>query len=82
MYEEERKVKRAWKTAAVIFGIILLIESLLIGAVVYRGWKMVIAEEECQVNVCKSFESYYYHPTDNTCHCYEGNELILSTHIV
>ena len=64
-----------WK----VFGIIMLIVNIvLFGSLYYfytLGVDMVNSENHCNVNICNSYESYFYDSVERMCYCYNGGEM-------
>jgi hypothetical protein len=70
--KESKKVSAGWRTAAIIFGIIILI---MVGLTIY-GVIIQNAEENC-VSYCyeKNYESFSYDASSGLCSCFTGTKL-------
>lgn len=64
-----------WKALAIAFIIIALLEGLLIGYFFKVGTEMIENENECSINICSDYDSYYYDDLEKTCYCFEGTEI-------
>ena len=77
---EEIMEKTTWKILAIIFIVLFVSETLLIG----WGMMLVLEDEEkimeCYYEICEGYPEAFYE--DDLCHCYSydmfGGELILN----
>jgi len=77
----EQEVDGAWRTAAIVFGILFLLQTTVIIYVMVEGEKMIGLENQCQVNVCREYDAYYYGSSDKMCYCYQNNEIVLNKYM-
>ena len=63
-----------WKIVAIIFISLFILENLLFVWLLNVGTKLVEEENECAINTCADYDSYFY-DDDGTCYCYRGDEL-------
>ena len=71
----------SWKTTAIILLLILILENILFGYVIYLGSSMEKLENECSINVCVNADFYYYDSYEKICYCYQDDEIIKSEFI-
>ena len=64
----------SWKAIAIVFIILFLVETSLIGFVWVAGGKYLEEETECANDFCGGYDAYLYQ--DGVCKCYTGNELV------
>lgn len=64
-----------WKTIAILFIIISVIEAAILVYIFDVGNKIIENENECSVNICEGYQSYYYDYYGDTCYCYEDGEI-------
>ena len=69
MKEEENK----WKKITKIIIIIVILEHLIFLGLYSIGSGIVEKEEECSINVCNNYDSYYYETYSKMCYCYKDN---------
>lgn len=62
-----------WKVIAIILFVLLLLESFILLWSYNLGNKIIEQENECSINICKDYDSYYVE--SNICYCYEDNEV-------
>jgi len=75
-----------WKTIAIIFIILFLIET----CAVILGYHMVVAEEKrialCYYEICGEYVDAQYDPEMAVCYCYEqdvlGNLIVAKTKVM
>jgi len=72
MGTKNKRVHSNWRTAAIIFGIILL----LLGSLLIYGWNVASAKDKC-INYCyyNEYESFTYDYSIDKCSCYIGSEI-------
>lgn len=75
-------MSKVWKVLAIIFMVLFTLETLLFGWIIKIGLEELdeedrIIEDEniCSVNICRSYDYYWYDVNTATCSCYnEGDE--------
>ncbi len=65
-----------WKVTAIVFIILLILETLFLIYAYNLGTEDVEKENECIINVCSEYDAYYYDGLTNICECYIDNELV------
>ncbi len=68
-------MKNKWKTIAIIFIILFVLETLFLIYAFNLANRIVSNENECLYNVCADYEAYFYDDYDEVCYCYEDNEV-------
>lgn len=71
---EKEKKNNKWKTIAIIFIVLFILETLLMVNSYMIGDKIMDNEEICSYDVCSDYKSYYYDYTTDQCYCYENGE--------
>lgn len=66
-----------WKTIAIIFIIISLLEFTIFVWAINVGTDIIEKENECSINTCGTYDTYYFDDVSSICYCYEDKELIL-----
>ncbi len=80
--------KNHWKTIAIIFIVITIIESIFIFSVVFVAYKLDQKQNENQLkcqNTCSNIENvktFYYNKEDKSCYCYDQNEKVVKQLII
>jgi hypothetical protein len=64
-----------WKTIAIIFIILFILETLLFGYLLMIGNKSLELENSCAYNICGEYEAYYYDVYEGVCYCLTDNEI-------
>lgn len=66
-----------WKTLAIIFIILFVLETAFIIWMISIGLKEINIESECIVNICGSdeYDAYYYDTYEEICYCYKDHEV-------
>jgi len=64
-----------WKVTAIIFIVLFILESLLIGWAYNYGTESIENETECSYNICDGYDSYYFDDYENVCYCYIDGEI-------
>jgi len=64
-----------WKVIAIIFIILFLLESAFLLWAYNLGAETIEKNAECQLNICKGHDSYFYDDTEKICYCYIDNEI-------
>ncbi len=69
--------KTTWKTLAIIFIILFILETLFIIWVWDYGTNLVEKENECVYNICSNeeYDSYIYDDVESICYCYKDGEI-------
>ena len=65
-----------WKTIAIIFIVLFVLETLFFILVLSVGKSMVNNENECSINICGEVEnatSYQYDDYEQMCYCVDAN---------
>ena len=60
-----------WKTIAIIFIILFILETALIVWAVTTAIQDEEDEKHCIINVCANYPSYAYDPYTHICGCYD-----------
>lgn len=71
--------KKAWKTLAIVFIILFILETTFFAVVLYMGSKVINNEIECSNEICvgANASSYLYHDENRLCECYnQSGEII------
>jgi len=71
-------MENKWKTIAIVFIILFIIENMFIGYMIYLGNEDIKKETECLWDICG--EHPYAEYLDNVCYCYDYDlfgELVL-----
>ena len=77
---ETDKVSKSWKVLAIIFIILFAVETLGVAYLITTGLKIQDKQERCSINICGNLKAdAYYDANDNTCYCYQGEEVIFQT---
>jgi len=76
MSKENNKVSKGWRTTAIVFMVLFLLETLFVGWIFSVGTESIEKENECSINVCEPYEAYYYDDYSEVCYCYEDNEIV------
>ena len=75
----EKKTKsNKWKTIAIIFIILFVLETLAIGYIYYIGDEAIQNKETCSNQICyfMKADTFYYDDSSGICQCYNGYEII------
>ena len=59
-----------WKVLAIIFIIISCVQGYILYWAWNSGTEMIQLENECSVNVCAEYETYWFDSYSNLCECY------------
>ncbi len=70
-----------WRITAIIFVIISILEFLFIGWIFSLGTEMIEQENECSINVCSDYSSFYFDYDFGMCYCYENGEIVYEEYI-
>ncbi len=69
----EYNKSNGWRTLAIIFFILLVLETLFIVWAFQVGSQDIENENQCSINVCADADSYSY--VDGLCECYSNNKV-------
>ena len=69
-----------WKVVAIIFVVLFLVETAVVGYVMKVGYDSVDRKNECIEN-CIGFEAFHFNDQDNICYCYKNGEVQDSMYI-
>jgi len=69
--------EKTWKTIAIIFIILFILETLLFAGLIYIGQQEINRDTECQINICADYDAFIYDRYTQTCYCYRNNEVVL-----
>ena len=67
--------KRGWKTLAIIFIAIFILETAFIAYAITLASEMTRQENECIINTCDGYDSFYYDINSEICYCFEDDEV-------
>ncbi len=68
-----------WKTIAIVFIILFVLESLFLIWIFKLGFEDVDNENMCIINVCNGYDAYTY--IDGVCSCYNNHELLYQEYL-
>lgn len=68
--------RNGWKIAAIIFIIIAIAEAIFIAWAYNYGTQAIENENECIINVCADYDTYFYDDYESICYCYENHEIV------
>jgi len=69
-------MKNKWRTVAIIFIIITIVETLGIIWIYNLGMESIENENECAYNICAEQQTYQYDSTEKMCYCFENHEVV------
>ena len=78
---EDKKQNNKWKKIGIIFIILFVIETIGLIYLFSAGTDMVEKENECAVNICREYNTYYYDMYEEMCYCYENHEVVYSEYM-
>ena len=67
--------KKGWKTIAIIFIVLFILETILIIYSFNLGVGMIERENDCAYNICADYETYYYDDYEQLCYCFIDGEI-------
>jgi len=70
-----------WKVAAIILGVIVILQTSLFIGLMKIGSDVIDKENECMYNICTEADTYYYDAYEGICYCYIDNELVHQKYI-
>lgn len=75
---EKEKCKNKWKTIAIIFIVLFVLETSAIGIIYQIGNDITSHEEQCSNDICYLLQAdtFYYEPYEGLCQCFRGDEII------
>ena len=65
-----------WKTIAIIFIILFVIETVGVVWIFNLGYQAIEKESECAYNICEEQQTYNFDSVDNICYCFEDGEIV------
>lgn len=68
--------KSGWKTLAIVFIILFILETALFGTLLYMGSQVVNNERVCAYEICSEATSYIYNDENKICECYKSGSKI------
>ena len=74
-----------WKTIAIIFITLFVLETILVIWFISLGISMNNRETECSVNICGEVEntvSYQYDDYDQMCYCVDSNNEVIKQQFI
>ena len=75
MVTQNKQVSRGWKITAIIFITLFILETIAVTCLIGTGLNETIKKDECRVNVCRGYDSFYYDYMGG-CFCYQENEIV------
>jgi hypothetical protein len=80
--EKEREPNK-WKTIAIIFIVLFVLETLAIGYVYKIGADATAHEEQCANEICYVLkaDTYFYDPYEGICQCFTNEEVVYERQI-
>ena len=67
-------MNNVWKTLAIIFISLFILETSYIIYAFNAGAEMIHKDNECGINICKGYDSYWYDIYDEMCYCFKEGE--------
>ncbi len=64
------KEKNTWKTIGIFCIVLLVLETLFIIWLFKIGGDVIENENECIVNVCRDYDTFYYDEVNEMCYCF------------
>ena len=64
-----------WKTLAIIFIILTVIETAFLIWAYVSGGNIIERENECVYNICSGYDTFYYDDYEQICYCYIDGEI-------
>ncbi|KKK86218.1 hypothetical protein LCGC14_2765450 [marine sediment metagenome] len=68
-------MKNKWKTIAIIFIILFILETILFLYLIKLGIDVEKEEVICAIQICSEYDSYYYDSIKQVCSCYINGEV-------
>jgi len=66
-----------WKTLALIFIVITILETTFIGYLFILGTELDNKETRCAYDICVDYPSYSFNQLTNICECYKDDKRTL-----
>ncbi len=73
--------KTGWKIIAIIFICLFILSSLLIVSFYKLGSEVIKNENECSINICSDYETFFYDSYEEICYCFIDGEVEYSEFI-
>ena len=73
-----------WKGVAIILLVILVLENLLFGGLMYLGFKEIDNDRICEVQICgtgyqnNTVDSYLWDSNTKICTCYKNGDVVIT----
>ena len=67
--------KKTWKTIGIVFFILWILTTTILVWLLVVGTNIVENEEECAINICGEYETYYYDYMEDICYCFVDEEI-------
>lgn len=68
-------MKDKWKVTAIVFMSLFVIQTLFVIWVYNIGAEALELEDECSIEICKDYDSYYYDSYEEDCYCFTDGEI-------
>ncbi len=68
-------MKEKWKTIAIIFIVLFVLETILFISLIKIGFNVQEEETICSIEICSNYDSYYYDSVQRICSCYTNGEV-------
>ena len=69
----------AWRAWAIVFLILFVLETAFIAWAWTTATEDIAKENECSINVCAEYSSYYYE--SGMCYCYDNGEIVKEEYV-
>ena len=73
-------MKNSWKTIAIIFIVLFIVETIIFFGLLYVGTATINKENQCAINVCADYDAYIF-DYDDMCYCYRNNEIVYQEYL-
>ena len=67
--------KTGWKITAIVFITLFILLSVFVIYIWNMGAQMIANENECAINICGDYDTYYYDDYEETCYCFTGEDI-------
>ncbi len=64
-----------WKITAIIFICLFVLGIIVFIGLLSAGLGSIADENECSINICDGYDSYYFDEYDSICYCYTDHEI-------
>jgi len=71
-----KEIHIKWKTIAIIFIIIAILEAIFMIWAWNYGTESIENETYCSVEVCQYADAFFYDDYTKACYCYVDNEIV------